>query len=488
MFRNNSFSFSVIFILALTLLAGSVNVYAFENARAPEQVNSSIRPDNLEGLNHIEKSKNVGPRRDVAYVEGKFLLIHGPYDERDNWWGDVEDIFAAAELDYDRIDDPSELEDIDLCDYDVVWVGDYQEDEWNEDFNDYMYLIEEWLEECCGVLYHCTGTNNFDVKPVHPGGLTYANGEHLVGTAYTAATQADCFLFDLMGWSYNTVLTGGYFSHTYYDAADLDDVSGGDYQVLVTDEMNGVGEVLIARYAYGNGQVVVSGTTDGNFNWGWNGWEQTDPEIFAYLMSLIDPLCCAEDYMIDMFEYINRLIEAGELSINQANFMLSGLYRAQGYLESGNANYFIRYLLDFCRRVATLVWWGVLTPEEGQYLCDIVGNILECIGYYDVEAASLSNLLSEVEENAPQVFNIQEAYPNPFNSTATVSYNLPLELQVSLDVYNLSGRRVASLVDGVQQAGAHSVTLHADNLSSGTYIVLLNAGGKVLSQKVTLIR
>jgi hypothetical protein len=291
-----------------------------------------------------------------------------------------------------------------------------------------------------------------------------------------------------LGWSYNTQLNGNWFSHTNYSEADLDDVSGGDYQVLVTDDMNGAGEVLVARYAYGNGQVVVSGTTDGNFGWGWGGWDQTDPEIFAYLMSLIDPLCCAEDYLFEIIDYLNGMVEAGELSYNQAGFLLSGLYRAFVLMEDGNYNYFVRYLLDFCRRVATLVWWGILTPDEGQYMCDIIREILECIGYYDVEAASLSSLLSEVEENAPQVFNIHEAYPNPFNSTATVSYNLPLELQVSLDVYDLSGRRVASLIDAVQQAGAHSVTLHAGNLSSGTYIVLLNAGGKVLSQKVTLIR
>jgi hypothetical protein len=61
-------------------------------------------------------------------------------------------------------------------------------------------------------------------------------------------------------------------------------------------------------------------------------------------------------------------------------------------------------------------------------------------------------------------------------------------MQTSLTVYDVTGRQVAALVDGVQQMGVHSAAFNADRLTTGMYFVVLNAGGKVLTQKVMLVR
>lgn len=62
-------------------------------------------------------------------------------------------------------------------------------------------------------------------------------------------------------------------------------------------------------------------------------------------------------------------------------------------------------------------------------------------------------------------------YPNPFNPVTTVSYALKEEDQVRLVVYNVLGRRVAVLVDGVQAAGEHTVALDGNRLPSGPYFL-----------------
>lgn len=80
------------------------------------------------------------------------------------------------------------------------------------------------------------------------------------------------------------------------------------------------------------------------------------------------------------------------------------------------------------------------------------------------------------------------AYPNPFNPTTVIRYQLPEAGFVSIKVYNLLSQEVASLVEEVKGAGIHTVNFNAGNLPSGIYIARLQAGSKVMSQKLQLIK
>jgi outer membrane protein assembly factor BamB len=73
-----------------------------------------------------------------------------------------------------------------------------------------------------------------------------------------------------------------------------------------------------------------------------------------------------------------------------------------------------------------------------------------------------------VNEN-PVSFKVYEPYPNPFNPTTTISYTLPGPGYVSLNVYNISGQKTASLVNGFVSAGKHDITFDGSGLSSGIY-------------------
>jgi hypothetical protein len=91
-------------------------------------------------------------------------------------------------------------------------------------------------------------------------------------------------------------------------------------------------------------------------------------------------------------------------------------------------------------------------------------------------------------ENLPFSFELKPNYPNPFNSTTTITYGLSAPCLTRLVLYDLSGREVITLFEGYKQAGFHSANLNAGDLSSGLYFVRLDAGGFSQTRKLVLVR
>ena len=75
----------------------------------------------------------------------------------------------------------------------------------------------------------------------------------------------------------------------------------------------------------------------------------------------------------------------------------------------------------------------------------------------------------------PHSFSLSQNFPNPFNAATSINYSLSKPGPVSLTVYNVNGQRVATLVEGVQEAGEHEVVWEAPNLPSGIYFYRLMA-------------
>ncbi|MBI3189920.1 MAG: T9SS type A sorting domain-containing protein [Ignavibacteriales bacterium] len=88
----------------------------------------------------------------------------------------------------------------------------------------------------------------------------------------------------------------------------------------------------------------------------------------------------------------------------------------------------------------------------------------------------------------PLAYKLKQNYPNPFNPSTVISYQLQVKSAVSLKVYDILGRAVATLVDEVQQAGEKSVDWNATNYSSGIYFYRLQAGSFVETKKLVLVR
>jgi|GEM_PF-1725877 len=95
---------------------------------------------------------------------------------------------------------------------------------------------------------------------------------------------------------------------------------------------------------------------------------------------------------------------------------------------------------------------------------------------------------TEGSEILPTKIDLEQNYPNPFNPTTVINYQLPESGAVRLDVYDMAGRQVATLVDGVVSAGRHSVQFDGSELSSGVYIYRLTFGDVILTEKLSLIK
>ncbi|MEM1041722.1 MAG: binary toxin-like calcium binding domain-containing protein [Bacteroidota bacterium] len=88
---------------------------------------------------------------------------------------------------------------------------------------------------------------------------------------------------------------------------------------------------------------------------------------------------------------------------------------------------------------------------------------------------------------APVTFSLDSAYPNPFRDQATLAYSLGQAGDVSLTVFDVLGRRVATLVDAPQAAGAHTVRFDGRGLAAGVYVVRLLVGDRAETRRMTLV-
>ncbi len=117
------------------------------------------------------------------------------------------------------------------------------------------------------------------------------------------------------------------------------------------------------------------------------------------------------------------------------------------------------------------------------------GGILATAADDRFEITFSSNPVSvEPRADLPQVLALEQNYPNPFNPTTGIRFELPSSQFVNLAVYDLLGRRVAMLVNEDMSAGSHFVNFDASALSSGVYVYRLEAGGQVLTRKMTLLK
>ena len=111
----------------------------------------------------------------------------------------------------------------------------------------------------------------------------------------------------------------------------------------------------------------------------------------------------------------------------------------------------------------------------------------EAIGESRFSIKAVLNGSGEPEE-LPTEIGLQQNYPNPFNPTTQISYQIPQQSNVLLEVYDMAGRKIQTLVNESLSAGSYQVNFDASNLSSGVYIYRLQTGSQVLSRKLTVIK
>jgi mannose/cellobiose epimerase-like protein (N-acyl-D-glucosamine 2-epimerase family) len=109
-------------------------------------------------------------------------------------------------------------------------------------------------------------------------------------------------------------------------------------------------------------------------------------------------------------------------------------------------------------------------------------------GHLSVVYESVTTAIAATEGGTPSEFRLEQNYPNPFNPATTIEYRVPSAGRVSLEVYDVLGRRVAVLVDRASGPGTFTATWNAGGSPSGVYFYRLIAGGRTETRKAVLLR
>ena len=200
-----------------------------------------------------------------------------------------------------------------------------------------------------------------------------------------------------------------------------------------------------------------------------------------------------EDIMVMTFsEFGRRVGQNGSFGTDHGtaaplfllgNGVKGGLYGSAPVLDDLDSAGNMKFDIDFRTVYATVLqdWFGV-SPEAVQSA--LLGHGYDSLGFVEnpVEPVSTDTPL------LPGRFDLAQNYPNPVNATTTIDFSLPQPGQVSLEMFDISGRKVAVLASGDRPAGKHSIGFDASRLPNGTYIYRLISPTGVQSRKMIVVR
>jgi hypothetical protein len=148
--------------------------------------------------------------------------------------------------------------------------------------------------------------------------------------------------------------------------------------------------------------------------------------------------------------------------------------------------------------------WDRATDDYDRRAWEYFADTLDC-GYADnLEAATGSTTggqvgdlnwtlvhisgISEGNESIPAEYQLAQNFPNPFNPSTKIKFSISKANKVKLEIYNIAGQKIATLVDQKMNAGSHEVEWNASNVASGVYFYKLHYGTNVETKKMVLIR
>ena len=143
--------------------------------------------------------------------------------------------------------------------------------------------------------------------------------------------------------------------------------------------------------------------------------------------------------------------------------------------------------------VAYVVGRGATSLES----VDVTKKIAnDAIGFYNTNFSYVPVGVNEKPQTQlPTKYSLSQNYPNPFNPSTTISYAIPVvetlratSQQVTLKIYDILGREVATLINQKQRAGNYEVQFDATNLTSGVYFYQLKSGSFIESKKMVLLK
>ena len=129
---------------------------------------------------------------------------------------------------------------------------------------------------------------------------------------------------------------------------------------------------------------------------------------------------------------------------------------------------------------------GIKTPERNPFTFNRTENTSGSSAIYEIILERTMDTNIPIEK--PLVPTLNQNYPNPFNPYTTISYVLPEDTNIRLEVYNNLGQHVSTLVDAYRVAGFHQVNFNAEHLSSGLYIIRMQTNSFYDTKKMLLLK
>ena len=137
--------------------------------------------------------------------------------------------------------------------------------------------------------------------------------------------------------------------------------------------------------------------------------------------------------------------------------------------------------------------WQVPGSFDGAHSLIVNGKTHQLAGAGAItlkeETPSVKLVISALKNpEVPKIFSLEQNFPNPFNPSTLISYQLPINSRMAIKIYDVLGQEVANLFDGFQEAGYHTVLWEAKDIPSGVYYCRMTAQGFIQTNTMILVR
>jgi len=233
-----------------------------------------------------------------------------------------------------------------------------------------------------------------------------------------------------------------------------------------------------ANTGYIIGNLNVLKTTDGGHN-----WNTLNPGTQAYWRSISFPTSTI-GYITGNGNIIAKTTNSG------SNWTLTTLNNASGlqsvFFTSPNIGYAVGGYQNSSSEILSTTdggenWVSQQSPNSMQlnsvfFVNDSTGYTA---GYGGTIAKTINGgipiVVNQIGSQVPDRYLLYQNYPNPFNPVTSIKYALSNRARINISIYDVIGRHVKTLVDGIREAGSYSVTFDGTDLSSGVYFYLIQA-------------
>ncbi len=133
---------------------------------------------------------------------------------------------------------------------------------------------------------------------------------------------------------------------------------------------------------------------------------------------------------------------------------------------------------------------GTMEQDSGLARLSVSCTVVLCFqnAHHRLQSVAVSGVFDDQQLVLPGSFSLEQNYPNPFNPSTVINYALPTRQHVTLEVFDVLGREIATLVNEVRPAGEYTVRWNAEGVPSGVYFYRMQAGAFTATKKVMVLR